>query len=667
MYLQELELSLPIGWNNPWWSVLLSIEHERLHIETSAMLLRQLSIDKFENKTNRVSIWDNDCQSRLIWHENNYRDHILTTFHDHDNDAPENGLLPVPAINDLEYGRDRIRSGIDGDSENISHYGWDNEFGNAIIRNVPSFNASKYLVSNQEFYQFVLDDGYNNKQYWTQEGWKWVTTTNTTHPKFWIKTTININITNTTKTRKTRTYTIWKYRTLLNEIELPWNWPVTVNQLEAHAFTQWKSSKTGQSIRLPTEDELVALLVVAKSEKSVDSDIWKDSMFYGNTDMEYFSSEAPVDMFQFGTSGFYDVVGNVWQHTLTPMHPFKGFNVHPYFDDYSIIGFGDKHNIMRGGSWISSGTFSSKYSMYTRNWFRRHFFQFAGFRYVESSRDLSFLDDLANIYKNEYESNDEMINLQIHLHYCDEITFGVSNYPKTVADIAIKHMNISKNISMYSRALDIGCGAGRTTFELAKKFDHVTGIDFTTRLISVGYKLKEQGYLEWDVPYQGDIKEHYRVTLDELGLNDEITNKVYFAQNDAQNLDPQYDNYDLVVASNLIEELSNPLLFLINIHERVNIGGKLILLSKYSWDEEKTNKDMWIGGKYLDQLFNNTSEQSGWSDQLELQSNDILTKLNDTLSDWFVFENDEEVEMIQRENKRTYQHSMVHCTIWRRL
>ena len=42
---------------------------------------------------------------------------------------------------------------------------------------------------------------------------------------------------------------------MLKEIDMPWNWPVEVNNLEAQAFCNWKSEITGQKYRLPTEDE----------------------------------------------------------------------------------------------------------------------------------------------------------------------------------------------------------------------------------------------------------------------------------------------------------------------------------------------------------------------------------------------------------------------------
>ena len=60
--------------------------------------------------------------------------------------------------------------------------------------------------------------------------------------------------------------------------------------------------------------------------------------------------------------------------------------------------------------------------------------------------------------------------------------------------------------------------------------------------------------------------------------------------------DLKYTGYDLVVASNLLEELSDPKLFLSHIDERINDGGHLVILSAYDWTASKTPRDKWIGG-----------------------------------------------------------------------
>jgi len=52
---------------------------------------------------------------------------------------------------------------------------------------VDDFKASKYLVSNAEFFEFIEDNGYKNKQWWSEEGWSWCTYKKAEYPQFWIK------------------------------------------------------------------------------------------------------------------------------------------------------------------------------------------------------------------------------------------------------------------------------------------------------------------------------------------------------------------------------------------------------------------------------------------------------------------------------------------------
>ena len=68
-----------------------------------------------------------------------------------------------------------------------------------------------------------------------------------------------------------------------------------------------------------------------------------------------------------------------------------------------------------------------------------------------------------------------------------------------------------------------------------------------------------------------------------------------FRFGDACNLKPQFSGYDLVLAANLIDRLYRPRRFLDSIHERINDGGLLIIASPYTWLEEHTPKEEWIG------------------------------------------------------------------------
>jgi len=67
----------------------------------------------------------------------------------------------------------------------------------------------------------------------------------------------------------------------------------------------WKSAKTGEPIRLPTEDEWLRI----RSLLPTDVTNWKFGTA-GNINLEKWASSCPVNIFE--TSGFFDIVGNVW-------------------------------------------------------------------------------------------------------------------------------------------------------------------------------------------------------------------------------------------------------------------------------------------------------------------------------------------------------------------
>ena len=147
-------------------------------------------------------------------------------------------------------------------------------------------------------------EGYQTANYWTEEGQQWLAFSQATHPTFWIKTELG-----------------WSFRLMLEEVPMPWDWPVEVNYHEAKAFCNWKSVQTGESIRLPTEDEWYRLYAVSGLDPKL------PSPEQANIELKYGPSSCPVDHFQHGD--FYDVQGNVWQWTETPIYPFEGFQSIP--------------------------------------------------------------------------------------------------------------------------------------------------------------------------------------------------------------------------------------------------------------------------------------------------------------------------------------------------
>lgn len=568
----RMPITLPISQDSPAWVILMGIEHERIHLETSSVIIRQLPLE--------------DVCANSHWQE----------CQDVGNAEP-NQLLAV-AGKKITLGK----------KEQDNTYGWDNEYGNKSF-NVADFKASKYLVSNHEYLAFVEAGGYQTQDYWNEEGQAWLAYTQAQMPRFWRRYNHK-----------------WWQRNLTSEIPLPLNWPVEVNQLEAKAFCNWKARQNQSNIRLLTEAEWYIL----RENIPNDAPDWHEVP--GNISLAYYASSCPVNRFKH--NDFYDIVGNVWQWTETAIDGFNGFAVHPLYDDFSTPTFDGKHNLIKGGSWISTGNEAIAASRYA---FRRHFYQHAGFRYVES---LQNPEQMAEV--NVYET-DELISQYLEFHYGAEY-FGVPNFCVNGVQQALNEIQLEHA----KKALDIGCSVGRASFELAKVFDHVDGIDFSARFIQQAYALTEKGEKRYTIRTEGDLQEFKSASLAKLGYLGEAK-KVNFIQGDACNLKPIYTGYDLVYASNLIDRLNDPQHFLTNIGQRINQGGYLVIASPYTWLEDYTPKDKWLGGI-----------------KVKGENFTTLDGLTETLIGQFELVAVKEIPFVIRETKRKFQHSISEMTIWRK-
>ncbi|NEP57633.1 MAG: 5-histidylcysteine sulfoxide synthase [Symploca sp. SIO2G7] len=195
--IHNTSLNLPIGQNHPLWALMMGMEHNRIHFETSSMLIRQLPLDRVK------------CPECWQYAGTNSK-------------VPSNEMI-------------EIASGVAelGKPEDAPTYGWDSEYGSRKVE-VQPFLASKYLITNREFLKFVEDNGYDNREFWDKESWDWKTEYNIKHPKFWIPTNGG-----------------YQYRAMFDEMDLPLDWPVEVNHDEAMAYCRWQ----GKGIRLMSEAE----------------------------------------------------------------------------------------------------------------------------------------------------------------------------------------------------------------------------------------------------------------------------------------------------------------------------------------------------------------------------------------------------------------------------
>ncbi|MBA4142345.1 MAG: 5-histidylcysteine sulfoxide synthase [Nitrosospira sp.] len=569
----DTPLTLPIGWDSPWWTIMMGIEHERIHLETSSVLIRQHALEYV-------------------------RPHPAWEPYGKSGQAPQNELIVV-AEGAVHLGKKKTDQ----------TYGWDNEYGTHIA-GVAALQAGKYLVSNQEFLAFVQANGYGTEHFWEEEGRAWRQHVDAEHPTFWVRQNSD-----------------WRLRLMTKEIPMPWDWPAEVNYHEAKAFCNWKAAATGQPYRLPTEDEWYRLYDTAGL-----SEVPHAEPAAANIHLDHGASSHPVNEFPQGE--FYDVAGNVWQWTETPIYPFESFDIHPHYDDFTTPTFDGRHNLLKGGSWISCGNESLKSARYA---FRRHFFQHAGFRYVVA--------DAPAVQHGSHYETDKLLSEYAEFHYGDTY-FGVPNFPTALAELAIAAMEGKPA----HKALDLGCASGRATFELARHFDEVTGVDFSARFIGQGVQLAGQGVLRYTLADEGDLVFYRERTLAGMDL-DAVRHKVAFSQGDACNLKPLLSGYDLILAANLIDRLYDPAKLLRAIHMRLNPGGLLLIASPYTWLEEHTKREAWIGG------FKRDGESFGTFDGLQ----EILG------SHFKLVKGPHEVPFVIRETRRKFQHSLSEVTIWERI
>jgi 5-histidylcysteine sulfoxide synthase len=313
--IQNAPLDLPVDQEHPFWAILMGIEHSRVHFETSTMLLRQLPSELLR----RPPQW-------------NYAPV------DHDEISHNEMQLISGGMVNL------------GKATTDFTFGWDIEYGHLAVE-VQSFLASKYLITNQEFNEFVKAAGYQQQQYWTDESWQWKELHNIQHPKFWIP---NQNG--------------YRYRATFDEIGLPLSWPVEVNYYEATAYCKWR----GDKVRLISEAEWQQALAVSSEHHLLTN---------SNINFQFFSP-CSVGMFQ--SSGLADLRGNVWEWVSDTLKPLPGFTPHPLYTDHSAPFCDDQHQMMLGGCWATNGTMALPTY---RNWFRPYFYQHVGFRIAQDLVD----------------------------------------------------------------------------------------------------------------------------------------------------------------------------------------------------------------------------------------------------------------------------------------
>jgi iron(II)-dependent oxidoreductase len=230
---------------------------------------------------------------------------------------------------------------------------------------VDSFLIDKYPVTNAMYVEFVTAGGYDQQQWWSEQGWAYRQKAGLTAPRFWV-----------------RDGDRWLRNGFsLVEPLVPDEPVVHVCFYEAEAFAAWAGK------RLPTEVEWEKAArhdpATGRSRRYPwgDEDPGPEHANLGQRHLRparigaYPAGESPL--------GVAQLIGDVWEWTSGDFHAYPGFRAFPY-REYSEVFFGPDYKMLRGGSF---GADASACRGTFRNWdypIRRQIF--SGFRLARDAK-----------------------------------------------------------------------------------------------------------------------------------------------------------------------------------------------------------------------------------------------------------------------------------------
>lgn len=615
----------PITQESPYWSLVMGFEHERIHIETSSVLIRQLPVDAVVPPKN----WP-DCQERAASPA----------------DAPANELLDVGK-----------GVAVLGKPDDFPEFGFDNEYGLREVE-VPAFKASKFLVSNAEFLPFVLAGGYEEKKWWVSpsgddEGWRWVAFRNAKHPSFWVATQDmpqfkggrpDYPYQKDDCTEASGKGDQFRLRIEFSIVDMPWDWPAEVNYLEARAFLNWKQARDGGKVtyRVPTEAEYhlmrddpspfpsattgkkyegqvagrlqPAAEALAKEmggevEHAAKYDVVMQPSCEHNTNFKY-GSPSPVNHSSPSTAGFHDTHGNVWEWVEDHFAGLPGFQHHFLYDDFSTPCFDGWHTMILGGSWVSTGDQSSNFARYA---FRRHFFQQLGFRYVALPEEApkEAYPGAATV-ANLWEGNDRLSRAFTDSYAPKELRLpcaGGSGTPLSLDDAACYNQKLAELVTRKftesplaatkraseAKVLLLGSGGGGAALELCRSFGRVFGVDSDEQVVVGARLMQHHGEREYERITEGVLTETTLVRAPE-GVD---RSRAVYVVGDAEELPADVlaeAPFDAVVVDSLLCRLRQPLNLVKALPQLVQVGGALVISSSNDWCPAHTPRNSWMGG-----------------------------------------------------------------------
>ncbi len=321
--LDYLEVA-PIAQQERLWRFM--IQHESQHCETVAFVLQMQ--EKKEGRRKKSTppyppqggkVGRKKEEGRLIFDTS-------TTLSTSAQFPMPNSPLPIPN-SEIEIPGGQFYMGSDAaealDNERSRHLCY-----------LEAYSIDRYPVTCGQYRNFMESGGYQNPDWWSADGWKWLQNEAVDRPLYWSE------------------------NPAFN------NHPVCgVSWYEAEAYCNF----TGK--RLPSEAEWEKAASWDGANQTYRIYPWGDSQpnprlcNHGNN----IANTSPVDAFGKGASaaGCCDMLGNVWEWTASTFDAYPGFESYPY-RGYSEVYFDGEHRVLKGGSWA---TFPQALRSSFRNWY----------------------------------------------------------------------------------------------------------------------------------------------------------------------------------------------------------------------------------------------------------------------------------------------------------
>ncbi|MFT4638620.1 MAG: putative 4-mercaptohistidine N1-methyltransferase [Verrucomicrobiales bacterium] len=249
---------------------------------------------------------------------------------------------------------------------------------------------------------------------------------------------------------------------------------------------------------------------------------------------------------------------------------------------------------------------------------------------------------------NPYESN-KLVSEYLLFHYGQPSEILPHDQgPHSALDFAVR--SVTEMIDLASlpdtaSALDLGCAVGRSSFTLSETCAEVLGIDFSHAFVAAAQTMATERCMSYHRTDEGAISTRLSAQLPESANPERVT----FAQGDATALPTDIGGFDVALLANLICRLPQPKQCLDRLPSLIRPGGQLIITSPYTWLDDFTPREHWLGGY-----------EEG---EKAIVTIDALTT---ALTPHFELMKRRNLPMLIREHARKYQWTVAEGSLWKR-